>query len=128
MSETMYPESDRKIFQYSPGPDLGPCAADPLYVLRQYVIEFKGRSLREVVYEEWTTEAPLPKEGMTDEEKELIRQDKAWIELRAARAEQLLVEATRKIFDMQPFDKKTGRGATDKHVLGVITDFLKFLV
>lgn len=126
MTET-YTEEERKIFEYSAGPAIGPRAIDPLEVLRKFTIEFEGLSLREVVYEKWAIDAPKERDGMTDEEKQLFKQDKAWVALQTAKAEQMLVDATRKIFEMESFDRATGGGATDQDVLDVLTDFLQFL-
>lgn len=45
----------------------------------------------------------------------------------AGEARQTLVQAIRQAFEMQPFDKRTGQGATDLHCLAVYQQFCQFL-
>ena len=133
-----FTSEERRIFKYNAGPVTGPTAADPLAVLRGFVIEFEGKSLRDVVYDEWANTVeegvePVKPDNMSDKDFQehirLWKQDRAWIELMSNKAEQKLVDAARKVFGLDPFhNKETGAfGLVDEEVLEIVKDFMEFV-
>ena len=102
----MYAESEKKVFSYWAGPITGPIHADPYNLLRKFTITLEAKI--NTVLAEWYLEE----------------------EVVSAKAEQKLVDASRVVFKMDPFDDTLpdgGGGANDNDVLDVLIKFLEFL-
>lgn len=107
----MFTKPEREIFQYHDG--AAEVWGDPLLIRRRLILECKGRfdTLWDDFFfspsEEWPDSTPEnPRPRWTAEEKA------AGI-LRQAEASEPFLAAVRAAFEMSPFDKATGQGATD---------------
>jgi hypothetical protein len=109
-----------KIFQYRRPLTGDVVYADPVAAKRQFVLAL-GCSLNSVL-EDWNASA-VP-EGATSEMKQQANLPENVI--RAAQAEERLVEAARGVFDLPPLNPATGEGVSDQECIEVIEAFLDF--
>lgn len=107
----MFTDNERKIFEYYDGS--ARVFADPKTVSRRLTIAAGGEP--DSILAAWRAE-PQMEDG-----KEVPGS-------RAARlqAEEKLVEIVRQAFEMVPFDKTTGMGATWDHCIDALNGFLEF--
>ncbi len=120
----MQPENEQAIFgPYWDG--LSQVYADPMEVYRELQKATAGQ-LRQVLKDARAT-GPADAEG--DDAETLTRKsaERADAEMRAWPAVEKLLAASRSAFHMTPFDRATGKGATERDCHKAVTAFFAFL-
>lgn len=94
----MFTEAEKRVFKYHDGQ--AEAFADPLAARRSFVVETQGRF------------------------NDLLTAYYGDDELASCEAAVVLVPVVRQVFSMNPFDRDTGKGATEDDVDRVLTEFL----
>ncbi len=117
-------ESPPGVFPYFDG--AATVYADPLAIHRQLTRALDGNPNRVLV--DVAIGKAEEREAYLDEESwELaVAQEEATEELRYAATEKLLA-AIRQVFQMAPFDRATGQGATEKHCRDALAAFCDYM-
>lgn len=123
----MWSEKDRKVFKYRDGSadesgELQYVFGDPFAIQRALTALLDGDP-QKWLERRWEG---IPEEGELDEEgnpKELVRS----MEPVRYEATSKCIAAARIAFGLTPWDKRTGTGCGERHVLAVLDDFLEWL-
>lgn len=105
----LFQDDEKKIFEYQSGAET--LYADPLAVSRKILLLTGGDPNRLVEQATAADPATAGPEAL----------------FAASSAADRLLAAVREAFDLPPFDRTTGQGATEGHVLGVWQAFCAFL-
>lgn len=108
--EQMYPEAERRIFQFFNG--VKQICGDPLQIYRR-LNRACGGDVNRVLND---SRAGIDQEGNEDLENEPVRFE----------ATERLLTAVRASFPMHPYNPDTGEGATDDECLTALQSFIKW--
>jgi hypothetical protein len=116
--------SDRRVFgPYHDG--RGEAYADPLEAHRLLYQQAGGRLGQ--LLDDARASGPVDSPDDSEEARALKARNRAEIDARAFGAALVLLAAARKAFQMAPFDRATGQGATEAGCWEVLDSFLVFL-